>query len=377
MVAIAPQDTAIATAVGLNGGTLVGAAVAARRLGQPLQEGVTDSAGVVKFQGLVTGPWVVSVVRPLTAEERTVLPPGAEDVTGFAGGAAVTVDAGGTRAPILASAGRGGSVTISELFAANPSTDGNSYNTGQYLELVNNSFETVYLDGMIVGFPYILVIESNVWSCDQGAPFREDSLGLWTRYFATIPGGGTTYPLAPGGTVVIATDAIDHSVFVPGLPNLSGASFEFIGSADVNNPAVPDMLSTGLAEWLPSVGHGLKFLSTFIQVFVAKPLSIDTLPRAEAIPGQDHVRIPRDAVLDVYTSRATPELQTTLTSVPCARMVHPIFDLQSAELYDYRQLSSMRRQVFLALGDGRVLLRRTGNSRVDFESSPPTPGRLP
>ena len=215
MVAIAPQDTAIATAVGLNGGTLVGAAVAARRLGQPLQEGVTDSAGVVKFQGLVTGPWVVSVVRPLTAEERTVLPPGAEDVTGFAGGAAVTVDAGGTRAPILASAGRGGSVTISELFAANPSTDGNSYNTGQYLELVNNSFETVYLDGMIVGFPYILVIESNVWSCDQGAPFREDSLGLWTRYFATIPGGGTTYPPSPwiGSTTMAATSSPGATFF--------------------------------------------------------------------------------------------------------------------------------------------------------------------
>jgi hypothetical protein len=378
-VTVAAEDTAIAGALGLGGPGLPGATVTVRRLGQPLHQALTDSAGRVSLPGLVTGPWAVTAVRVLTAEERATLPAGAEDVTGFAAGASVTVIEAGTVVEMPAYAGRGGSVVINEVFPVNLPTDGNSYNTAQYIELVNNGFETVYLDGMIVGFTYHSLWESNVGTCEETRAWREDSLGVWARFFGSFPGGGQSYPLTPGEAVVVATDAVDHSQFFPVLPNLSArANFEFIGSSDVDNPAVPNMLNTGVAEWGGGViGHGLLFSVSALHVFVAAPLDPDTLLSDILIPNWKHVRIPRGAVLDVFTSRRTPELEAASALVPCSRTTHSVFDLQHAELFDYTQPISIRRRVFQALGDGRVLLLRTRNSRVDFETAPTTPGQVP
>jgi hypothetical protein len=374
-VTIAPQDTGVAGALGF-GAVLAGAAVTARRVGQPVQQGTTDSAGRMAFADLVTGSWVVTAVRPLSADERATLPLGAEDVTAFAGGASASVAEAGSAVQIPAYAGRGGTIVFSELYPPNPlAADGNSYSTGGYIELVNNSFETVYLDGMIVGHTYHLSIESQVGTCQQTAPWREDSLGIWARFFASFPGRGTDYPLSPGAAVVIATDAINHTDFVSQLLDLSGADFEFIGSADVDNPAVPNMLNTGLAEWEPVTGHGLKFSYIRLNFFVASALDPDTLASTIAIPDWEHVLIPRASVLDVVTSRLTPEVQATLAGVLCERMIHPVFDRQHAELYDGRQLLAVRRRGLEATG--RVLLQRTRNSAADFETGPPTPGRAP
>ena len=64
-VSVAPEDQAIAESIGMPAGVLAGTEVTARRLGQPLQRGTTDADGAVTFPDLVTGPWTVSVVRPL------------------------------------------------------------------------------------------------------------------------------------------------------------------------------------------------------------------------------------------------------------------------------------------------------------------------
>ena len=376
-VTVAAEDTAIAGALGLGGPGLPGAAVTVRRVGVGSYQGLTDSAGGVTFEGLVTGPWTVSAIRALTPEERAVLPAGAEDVTGFAAGGPATVEEAGTAVEMPAYAGRGGTVVISEVLAVNLPTDGNSYSTAQYIELVNNGFETVYLDGMIVGHTYHILWETNLSTCEESRLWREDSLGIWTMWFASFPGSGRTYPLLPGAAVVIATDAIDHSQFFPVLPNLSGVDFEFIGSADVDNPAVPNMLNTGLREWTSFIGHGLGFSVSSVNLFVSDALDPDTLLSSIAPPDQEHVRIPRGAVLDVFTTRRTPELEAASTLVPCDRTTHPTFDQQNADLFDYTQPVSIRRRALQTLGDGRALLLRTRNSRVDFETAPPTPGRVP
>ena len=316
-------------------------------------------------------------MRPLTPEERAALPAGAEDVTGFGGGESVTISESGTSVEVVVRVGRQGTIVISEVFPYNAQTDGNSYDTGQYLELYNNGFETVYLDGMIVGLLYFLTVESNVATCEESARWREDSLGLWVREFASFPGSGTTYALPPGTGVVVATDGIDHTEFAPGLLDLSGAAFEFIGSADVDNPAVPNMLNTGLGEHRAVVGHGILFGFTQVMAFVAAPVDPDTLPSEIGTANQELVRIPRPAVLDVLTSRETPERQASSTTTKCEHMTHPVFDLQHAELYDYTRPLSISRRVLQTLGDGRVILQRTTNSAADFETRAPTPGTVP
>jgi hypothetical protein len=138
------------------------------------------------------------------------------------------------------------------------------------------------------------------------------------------------------------------------------------------------MLNTGLAEFSPVIGHGLKFFYIGLHFFVARALDPDTLASTIAIPDWEHVLIPRGAVLDVFTSRLTPEKQAALPgAVPCDRMIHPVFDRQHAELYDGSQLAAVRRRALPALGDGRIVLLRTRSSVADFETAPPTPGRIP
>jgi len=325
---------------------------------------------------LVTGPWTVTAVRPLTAVERAALPAGAEEVTAFGAGANVTVLAEGSALTLSAVAGRQGTVVISEVFPAIERTQaGEDYLTGHFIELSNNSFETVYLDGMVVGLLYRLTVESNVSTCEESARWREDSAGIWAREFASFPGDGNDVPLAAGLSVVIATDAIDHTPFAPTLLNLAVTDFEFIGSADIDNPAVPNMVNTGLGEHRAALGHGILFGFTQILAFVSLPVDPDTLPREVGTANEELVRIPRAAVLDVLTSRSTPERPSS--NVPCARMTHPVFDGQNAELYDYTQVISLRRRVLQALPDGRQILQRTRNSAADFESAPPSPGRVP
>lgn len=376
VVKVVPSDASIAQAVGANPEKLEGVVVSVRRTGQASRADTTNVDGVAAFTGLVTGLWTVSAIRTLGDTERGLLPPSATDVTGFAGGATVAIGPGDNATTVAVIAGRQGTLVISEVFPFAPPTDGNDYLTGMYIELVNNGFETVFLDGMIVGLPYLITIQTSLATCNQTARWREDSLGVWTREFAAFPGDGDDYPVAPGQTVVVATDAIDHTQFAPSMLDLTAANFEFIGSSDVDNPAVPNMVNVGLAEHRASVGHGILFGFTEVKVFLAMGVDPDTLPQEDA-PSQRHVRIPRDAIRDIFTTRGTPEFQAGLSSVFCGRMTHQAFDAQHAELYDYSQFVSLRRRTLFTLGDGRVILQRTRNSALDFESGAPTPGRLP
>jgi hypothetical protein len=63
----------------------------------------------------------------------------------------------------------------------------------------------------------------------------------------------------------VAIDGVDDSVVNPGLPDLSYADFEFEGTADSDNPDVPNMPYLGPdAAW--NDGHGRPFSKT---MFVA------------------------------------------------------------------------------------------------------------
>jgi hypothetical protein len=178
----------------------------------------------------------------------------------------------------------------------------------------------------------------------------------------------------------VATDAIDHSAIVPEMQNLTHANYEFLGSTDVDNPNVPNMIRVGLAEWFPPLGHGLMFSASV--TFVAESLTVaalvpGNLPLADAA----YVRIPRDKLLDVFTTGETPEREAQLeaSGFPlCAQIVHQNFDRGFANLEDTRDPQrSMRRRVFATLPNGRVILLRTRSSRNDFEAAPPSPGFVP
>jgi len=372
-VTIAPADTALATRLGLANGRLSNAQVTARRVAgqQGPQNGTTDSLGRVTLAQLIEGVWTITALRPLSEAERTLLDSANTDVTGLAGAGQANEEGGAPHVILEVLAGRQGPLVISEAYLP-LIADVFRYQFGQYIEVHNNSFETIYLDGHVLGM-------SLPWTwtnCSEFAQWREDSEGIWTANFWAFPGNGTTYPLQPGESVIVATDAVDHRTVRSDLLDLSGADFEFVGTeADVDNPAVPNMREfppfSNFADAV--VGHG-PYWGSQISIFLARPVDLDALVQ-DNLPVQSplHVRIPRDRILDVLTSGSTPERRAGLAPY-CPNFVHPSFDGRFAELVDNSTAHSLAR---MALGGDLFMLQRTKVSAVDFVHAVPTPGKAP
>jgi hypothetical protein len=370
-----PEDSAVARELGWSRG-IPGAEVTVSpandtATGPPIAVLQTDSTGAASVSDLPDGQYHVEVRRHLTAAEMAAVVP-AEDVNGFFGQAVVK------RGPITLQvpASRRHSLVISE-WSFNGEYDRKNkwgdYNFGGYLELANNSDTTVYLDGLVVGMAYAQASEyAPPASCKQSESFSNDPDGVWARQFDSLPGTGHTYPLAPGETAVIATDAIDHSAIWPGALDLRGADFEFIGTADADNPAVPNTIDIGLGSNL--LGHGLIPWNAGVVVFVALPLDVAPLPRQRILTtGNEYARVPRTKILDVVALLHPGP-------IICRHLVHNNFDRDPARMMsdDYSDvITSVNRKVAYTRADGRKILQHTRTAAVDFFRGPRTPGRLP
>ena len=136
---------------------------------------------------------------------------------------------------------------IEELFISptyNPETK-KSYKYGeQYIKITNNSDVTLYADGLGIAQSALL--------CNMKQDYVDkDAIKdiLPVGFLSIIPGDGTTYPVKPGASIIVANDALDHSKFFPGAVNLEHADFEIYDRSsmpqiqDTDNPEVPNLVS--------------------------------------------------------------------------------------------------------------------------------------
>ncbi len=374
---LAPGDAALAATLGLPDGVLPEAAVTVSRVGTAAStvQGTTDSAGATEFSGLLVGRYDVSVLRLLSAAERALLDSSDADVTGFAGGGSGSVSAPSTEFTITTSAGRRGSLVISELFPAMPRIGDQGYNFATYIELYNNTDTTIYLDGKLIGmgpfwFRDFGQTQKGFFPCSLTVQWQDDPDGLWAPMLIRLPGNGTSYPLGPGLAAVVASDAIDHSVVDRRLPNLTTAAFESVGSADVDNPSVPNARTIVLE--FQTLGRGMMFFGVGGGIhFVADAVDLNTVPWMRPGSYNNRIpRIPRAKILDVFASSMTPALEATegMQTPLCDRFINEVFDRQRAVLFDPGEIASIQRRT-IGLFDGRVLLQRTKSSAADFISS--------
>jgi hypothetical protein len=264
-------------------------------------------------------------------------------------------------------------LVISEVF---PATwlGSDVYRYGTFMEVYNNSDTTIYLDGKIMGLGPFFEREAPEFDrpCSVTQQWQADSLGLWTIKVYRFPGDGRDYPLAPGVATVLATDAVDHSVVDPRLPNLSSARFEFVGPSDVDNPAAADMTLLE-SESTDPVGHGLR-LTGQVSYFLADPVDLATLPRVTppnyrtAIP-----RIPRDKILDVVSLYLYPDWYPSNGFQLCDVIISPVFDAGPAFILD--PALGIYSVVRMAAG---ATLQVSRSTISDFMIvSRPTPGSVP
>jgi len=173
-------------------------------------------------------------------------------------------------------------------------------------------------------------------------------------------------------------DAIDHSEYLAGLPDLTDADFELLGSADVDNPAVPNMADIGLEY--SRRGHGME-MWVGMTLFLSQPVDIETLPRGRPYAPEfdnEYARFPREALLDVLATRDNDALFEQ-NYLYCHEQVHRSFDrLAGGFIKHSHDLEySVQRVVIDSTPDGRAILQDTNTSAVDLIRALYTVGTLP
>jgi len=375
------EDLASATALGwANGipGVQVTLAPEDSANGVPQVYQGSDS-GTLTLGQLQAGRYRVDAVRWLTDAERARLPAG-DDALGFVARILLSTASASARVPIGMVASRRKGLVISEwAFNIAAFVEVNeTYFFGGFLELYNNADTTVYLDGLIIARGFSLGFDYPNYPCTLEAVFANDPQGIWAREVEQFPGRGRDYPVRPGGLVLVAIDAIDHSRLISRGLDLSHADFEFWGGpADIDNPAVPNMIDT-LALGHNGLGHGTVFQGLSSVAVLAHPYDLATVPRQTGLTGEDYVRISAEQIVDVvtlwpnYVSQYGPR---------CPQLVNSRFDRASFDgrgydenvEYDY---SISRRRVPVS-GIGLPLLQRSRNSDADFIRTLRSPGSIP
>ena len=346
---------------------------------EPYDEGYwvhaeTDVSGTASFSDLLPGIYEIEIARAIHPDEAE------------ASGGSVQVMAGGVwlRVPrnapedVAIVPNQVSGLVFSEVAVIKPlpwETGGPTYTDGVYLELFNNSEQTVFLDGMILGFAWDKYHEYPVgWTCALSFPFRTDPEGVWARRFLRFPGSGTEHPVMPGETVLIARSAIDHTPVHPSLEDLSTADWEFGLSGAAGNPDVPDLSIVGL--------EGLRINDPMFgnPLFLSRPVDTESLPRlTESWSGRTYLRFPREEIIDVTIGAVDFTKSSFETAAPCSQAIDPHFEtLPGPALWsasDGPAWTAQRRVLFTA--DGRKILQDTNTSMADFVRAWKTPGWIP
>ena len=367
------EDASTAAALGWQAG-IPGLAVTLtpRDSSRAARAFVTSTDGKVAVSDLVAGDYVVEASRLLSVAERRQLGPG-DDANGFATRVSIRAATSGAQ-QVTVPASRKRSLVISEWAFNGYFVPGQAlYSLGGYLELANNADTAIYLDGLTLAEGFNLNIDIPANPCAENIGFTQDPDGVWARFLQRFPGTGRQYPLASGGIVVIATDAIDHRPIIPGGIDLSHADFEFTGPADVDNPNVPNMIDIGLLAH--HGGHGLIWPGLAAVAVVAAPLQVGDLEHRLHAGTAEYVRIPRTKVLDGLWVRSNYRSEYT----ECLRLVSAAIDREGSaargtdEATEWNYSLSRRR---LSQAPGSPL-QHTRSGESDFVRTLRNPGAYP
>lgn len=209
------------------------------QLGNQTLSTQTDAAGCATFTHITPDVYSLSVTWTLTGEEYAAATGTTESVSGATvSGSLNGVLVTGQPLTLSTSASPNRDIVIGKVYYAGSRDHNNrTYMAGKYIELYNQSDEDVDVSGLYIG---ILEAESTpAYTLANLHDERQDSVVLLKQLYripATVP-----HVVAPGGTVVLCNNAINHTANGPLEHDLSGADFE---AKDVtgryqNNPATP------------------------------------------------------------------------------------------------------------------------------------------
>jgi hypothetical protein len=271
--------------------------------------------------------------------------------------------------PMVLVKNTGGFIFKEIYFSGSKTPDNKPYTSDQFLEIYNNSSETLYADGLCISVLEPAPNKPSVWANADGSLM--DRLPC-TYHQWIIPGSGKEHPVLPGKSILIAVDGIDHKTDPNGNPlspvNLSNADWEtYVASAgrDTDSPGVPNLTLmyatlSSMTDWVMS-NQGPAVILFRLPVpwdqFVANATNFMTKPTSTQTV--QYMMIPKSYVIDavevVYADEASrykrlpTELDAGYTYIEAGTL----------------SSKSIRRKAKMIV-DGRVIYKDTNNSTVDF-----------
>ena len=262
-----------------------------------------------------------------------------------------------------------GNLVISKVFYAGSKTLADSpknYTLNQYIELYNNSADTLDLKGV-----YLALANTDggtaAWTAQDMAEAHKDS-AVVKQIFQLSP--DATFRLDPGKSVVIANCAVNHSDAATGGVDLSAADFE----AKSENKTYKDSHNAAVAE--------LKLVSTFgttdfINLLNAGPASVmllaaDTnLEKCPKTFANGKTKGSEYTIVPLYKSIDCVDIVKQKTPSADDKRFAQSYDAGyacTASADNFNGQAVVRKTAFVT-SDGRTVLFDTNNSSTDFEST--------
>ena len=230
---------------------LAGAKVSIQaRTHEYVSAGESDESGTAGFSGLAAGDYTIFARREILAGAQKKVFTGFSDVH-LAGDEVVEDTLYLTTVTVNA-------LMINEIYYCG-SDYARFYFYDQYVELYNSSLDTLYLDGCI--------ITRNSSASVHDIEDIDFVRAVYAFQFPGVPVTGRQYPIYPGQFVVIAADAIDHSVYANNGADLSNADWECFNplGSDYDVPGIPNLVSlhpSSRTDYMISLAHDAVVLAT-------------------------------------------------------------------------------------------------------------------
>jgi len=344
------------------------------------EKATTDASGVARFNGLRLGTYTFRAEQRLDAALALALTGTGSELflNAIVRDVSIAQDETVTRELTLNGAPLAGLV-FKEVYYTGSKTPADAegrqsnYFSDQFIELYNNSDETIYLDGLCIGDLHGVsgVINPN----DAPSLLTQDRDHVYVSNVWRVPGSGQQHPLLPGESIIIAQDGVNHKEFNPNSPvDLSGADWETYNERpdgrDADNPDVPNLervYFTGGFDWLITV-FGPSVVIFRVDDFNA----LDKVPDPRDPEGEwasPIVKLPIGHVIDSFEALKDAN-SGSFKRIPVA--LNSGFAFAS----DTYTMESFRRKV-VGEESGRRILQNTNDSGEDFEKLVlPTPKRF-
>lgn len=344
--------------------------------GQNTLTATTDAQGVASFKGIIPDVYSVSTSWDITSEEYTqltgdpIVNEGAV-VSGNINSQLLTENQSTTPLRLATQLSINRSLVIGKIASSGCKDNNNkNYVADQYIELYNQSDKEIDVAGLYIGL--VETGSKPAYTLEQLEEVFHSDVVLLKQVFR-IP-LDADLKVAPGGTVVLANCAIDHTVNASKSHNLLTADFDVndtrTKNAYVNNPDVRDMeLAYTYVASLP-VMNLVQGGPTAVVIFRTDDNIADwdvaynygktsgsqwkVMPKKYVI---DAVEILKNSAkgIDLATKRLYDDLDAGFTNIEAASGY-------TGEIM-YRKTSSRRGK------DGHRILQDTNNSTADFKVS--------